>query len=436
VTLVTAVASGVAPALRFGHIPPVSAIRQQSRATATRAQGRLRSSLVAVQLALALTLLVGAGVLLASFDRLQRVDLGFRVDDVLTFDMNLPSARYDAQHRAVFQEELARRLGTIPGVAAAGGISFLPATGSYHGWNTSIISGPLAGTSVATKDGFNIQQRIVSGNVLAALEIPLRAGRTFDARDDGHAPSRVVVSGNFARVAFPGMPLDAVVGQRIAAGGRPPLEIVGVVGDVALDVYGAPSLVVYHAHSQFADNRNWALSYVVATTRPPEQILAEVRDTVARLDPELVVYRAAPMTEVVGRGTSRARFALVLMTTFAGVALLLATLGLYGVVAYAVRQRTREIGIRIALGATAARIRLMVLREASVVLGAGLLAGTVGALVLGRWLTLLVFEISPSDPRILIAAAVLLAAAGLLAAWLPARRASRVAPRVAMHEGD
>ncbi len=147
------------------------------------------------------------------------------------------------------------------------------------------------------------------------------------------------------------------------------------------------------------------------------------------------MYRAAPMTEVVGRGTRRERFALVLMGAFAAISLLLSAVGLYGVLAYAVRQRTQEIGIRIALGATAAQIRLAVLRQASIVLGAGLLAGTLGALILGRWLTSLAFGISPSDPRILLAAAGLLTITGLLAAWLPARRASRVAPTIAMREG-
>ncbi len=240
VTVVTAIAFSVAPVLRFAHISPVSVLRQQSRsATGTRGQGRVRSGLAAAQLALALTLVIGAGVLLASFHRLQQVNLGFRSDGALTFEINLPSARYDADRRAAFQEELASRLRTVTGVIATGAISFLPATGSYHGWNTSIISGPRAGTSVTQRDGFNIQQRTVSGDVFAALEIPVLAGRTFDARDDGRAPSRVVVSANFARTAFPGMAFDAVIGQRIAAGGRRSLEIIGVVGDVALDVYGA-----------------------------------------------------------------------------------------------------------------------------------------------------------------------------------------------------
>ena len=241
VTLATAIAFGVGPALRLAHVSPVRALRQQSRSTSTRAQGRLRNVLAAAQLALALTLLIGAGVLLASFYRLQRVDLGFRVDNVLTFEVNLPSVRYSMERRVLFHEELARRLRAIPSVNAAGGISFLPATGSYHGWTTSIVSGPRAGASVATRDGFNIQQRTVSGDFFEALNIPLLAGRMFDAREDAGAPARAMVSANFARAAFPGMPFDSVIGQRIAIGDRSTLEIVGVVGDTTLDVYGTSS---------------------------------------------------------------------------------------------------------------------------------------------------------------------------------------------------
>jgi predicted permease len=434
ITLLTAVACGAAPGFRFAHIPPIDALRQQSRSTTgTRGQRRSRSVLAAAQLAIALTLLVGAGVLVASFYRLQQVDIGFRADDVLTFEVNLPPVRYEAARRAAFHEELAQRLRVIPGVVAAGGASFLPATGSYHGWGTSVLSGPQAGTSISRRNGFNIQQRIISGGFFEALEIPVLAGRAFDARDDASAPARAVVSASFASAAFPGMPLTAVQGQRIAAGGRN-LEIIGVVGDVTLNQHGAPAVVVYHAHRQFADDRNWTLSQVVATTMPPEQLLTSVRSTVASMDPELVVHRAEPLTLVVDRGTRRERFALVLMATFAGVSLLLAALGLYGVLAYSVRQRTQEIGIRMALGASAAHVRLTVVRQAMGVLGAGLLAGTCGAWLLGRWLTSLVFEVSPWDPRILMSAVLLLTITGLIAAWLPARRASSIEPRIAMND--
>ena len=244
VTAATAIASGVTPALRLARIPPNQALRQQTRsATGTGGQGRLRNSLAAAQLALALTLLVGAGVLLASFYRLQQVDLGFRVERVLTFEMSLPTIRYDAARRAAVQEEVARRIQAIPGVKGAGGTSRLPATGSYHPWGTRIDSGPLVGKTVSRGLGFNIQQRTVSGDFFTALEIPVLAGRTFDGRDDARAPSRAVVSANFARQAFPGVPFDSVVGQRIAPLGQR-REIIGVVGDVTIDVYGTPALVV------------------------------------------------------------------------------------------------------------------------------------------------------------------------------------------------
>jgi putative ABC transport system permease protein len=436
VTIATAVVFGVAPALRFARIPPIEAMRQQSRSTTgTRAQGRLRSALAAAQLALALTLVVGAGVLVTSFYRLQRVDLGMRVDDVVTFEVNLPSIRYtEADRRVQFQEELARRLRAIPGAVAAGGISFLPATGSYHGWATHILTGPRAGSSVAARFGQHIQQRTVSGDIFGALGTPVLAGRTFDDRDSASAPRRAVVSAGFANAGFPGLPLDAVIGQRVRAAGDE-LEIIGVVGDVAFDVYGTRALTVYHAHRQFADNRNWALMQAIRTALPPEQALQRARSAVAAIDPDLVVHRAAPLSEVVGRGTRRERFTLALMASFAGISVLLAAIGLYGVLAYSVRQRTQEIGIRIALGASVAQVRLEILRHAASVVSAGLLAGTCGALAFGRWLTVLAFEIHPSDPRILFAATALLATTGLIAAWLPARRASRIAPRIAMQEG-
>jgi putative ABC transport system permease protein len=422
---------GVGPALRLAGTSPVEALRQQTRsATGSRGLARVRASLAAVQLALALTLLAGAGVLWASFHRLQSVDFGVRVDRILTFEVNLPSSRYDERRRASVQEELASRLETLPGVTAAGGISRLPATGSYHPWNTRIRTGPRADLPL-DRSRFSMQQRVISGNLFAAFGIPVLAGRGFDARDDAEAPGRAVVSANFARAAFPGVPYESVLGHRIVAGGRE-LEIIGVVGDVTLDVYGAPTMVVYHAHRQFAGNRNWALMQVVATDGSVEDLLRGVQSEVGRMDPELVVYRPAPMSEVVERGASREQFALVLMGAFAVVALALAALGLYGVLAYAMRQRSMEIGIRIALGASAAQVRMLVFRQAGVVVGLGVAAGIAGALGLGRWLDALAFGIAPSDPRILTASAIVLAVVAVVAAWLPARRAARVEPRIAM----
>jgi hypothetical protein len=342
-----------------------------------------------------------------SFYQLMHVDLGFREDRILAFDVNLPGVRYDAERRALFQEDLARRLATIPGVTAAGGTSRLPATGSMNTWPILIETGPLAGTSV--KPSGQPEHRTVSGDFFRALAIPVLAGRTFDDRDDLRAPMRAVVSASLAAAAFPGMALERVVGQRIAVLGRKnSREIIGVVGDVKVDLYGKPTAGVYSAHRQFAGNRNWALTQVVATSGPPERIIAAARAVVAAIDAELVVHRAAPLTDIIGRGASRERFALVLMGAFAGVSLILAAIGLYGVLAYTVRQRTAELGIRIALGATAAQVRGLILRQAAAVVGVGIIAGIFGALALGRWLSSLLFATSPWDLRILLATAVLL----------------------------
>ncbi len=436
VTIATSLACGVMPALRLAKSDPNRALMAQSRsATGSRRQGRLRNALAAAQLALALALLAGAGILSVSFYQLMRVELGFRVDRVLTFEVTLPDVRYgDARRRSLFQEDLARRLAAIPGVTAAGGTSRLPATGSFHPWWVAMETGPLAGTRL--KDAGQTQNRTVSGELFKALAIPVLAGRTFDDRDDETMPLRAVVSANLARHAFPGIALESVIGQRIRVlvGGR--REIIGVVGDVTLDVYGRPTAAVYTSHRQFAGNRNWELTQVVATDGPPEQILHAVRSAVAAMDPELVVHRVAAMSEVVGRGVGRERFALVLMGTFAAVSLTLAAVGLYGVLAYAVRQRTPEIGIRMALGATGREVRALVFRQAVLVLGAGLVAGIAGAAVLGRWLSALVFQVSPWDLRILLVTSLVLAITSLVAAWLPARRAANVAPKTAMQSLD
>jgi predicted permease len=430
ITLATGIACGVAPAVRFAGVEPTVVLREQLRsASGSRRLGRLRTTLATAQVALALMLLAGAGVLILSFHRIQQVDLGFRAANVLAFDVSLPSPRYDATRRAAFQEEMARRLETIPGVIAAGGTSRLPATGSQHSWPARVASGPRAGENV----WIDAEQRIVSGRFFEALGIPVLAGRVFDASDDADAPPRAVVSAAVARSAFPDRPLADVVGQRIAPLGQE-REIVGVVGDVALDARGTPSPTIYQAHSQYATNRNWLLSQVVAATVPPGSVLPAVRATIASLDPELVVYRAAPITEFVGRGVSRERFAFALMAAFGAVGLVLAALGLYGVLSYAVRQRTREIGIRIALGATAAHARALVLRQAALVVGMGVTVGLLGALALGRWLSSLVFETSPWDPRVLAATVLLLTTVAFVAAWLPARRAARVDPRTAILE--
>ena len=432
VSLTTGLLFGIMPALRFSRARAEDALRAVNRSTsADRRSVRLRDGLVVAQVALALTLLVGAGLLIASFQRLGQVELGFRTEGVLTFRMNLPAGRYDAAARARFQEELASRLEDVPGVVAAGGISRLPATGTYHSWGARPGSGPLAGEEAEYLPG---EQRVVSGDYFEAAGIRLLEGRLFSDREvEGlTGTGREIVLGRAAADRlFPGI---SAVGQRVLVAGEH--EVVGVVSDVALTPEGDIAPAVYHAHRQFAGNRNWPLDQVVATSvDDPMSLMPAVRAAIAELDPQLVLHEPAALAELVGRGVGQRRFALVLLTAFAALALALAALGLYGVLAYSVRQRTRELAIRSALGARRAVIRRMVLRQGGALVVVGGALGLAGSLALGRLLSSLVFRTSPADPTVLGLAFSTLAAVSLLAAWIPAARATSIEPRQAL-EGE
>jgi predicted permease len=383
---------------------------------------RLREWLVVSQVALAFVLLVGAGLLIVSLQKLRSVDLGIRSAGVFTFELHLPDARYDSLARARFYEEAAARLGAIPGVSAAGSVSRLPATGVYHVWGTRPLTGPLAGTERGFARG---QQRVVAGNYFEAVGMPLLEGRLFDARDDMSAPARVVVSRRLAEVLFPGM---SAVGQRVHTGALDK-EIIGVVGDVAVDARGAVEPHVFHAHRQYAGDRNWALTQVIRTTGSPEAVQAEARRVLATLDPQLVMYKPALLGDVIGEGEAQRVFTLRLLTTFAGVALALAALGLFGVLSYGVRLRSREFGIRMALGADRRQIRRMVLREGLTVTAIGTVIGLSGAVALSRLLTSMVFGISALDPRVMAGAALFMTLVAAVAAYLPAYRATATEPR-------
>ncbi len=423
-----AVLFGLTPAIRAARVQPGDALRDQSRANSSGARSlRAREWLVVSQVAIAFVLLVGAGLLLSSFQKISHVELGVHTDGVLTFQLNLPASQYDSTARVNFFESFAEQVAALPGVKAAGGISRLPATGAYHQWGVRALSGPLTGDNDRNGIG-GAQNRVVSGDYFRAVGIPVKAGRTFDAGDDSHAPDRVVISQSLAARLFPG---TSALGQRLRTGGRES-EVIGVVGDVAVTNEGTEDMYVYHAHRQFAGDRNWPLSQVIATTGSPMSLQPKIREILSAADPRLVMYQPALLDEVVGAGAAQRLFIMRILVIFAAIALALSALGLFGVLSYGVKLRAREFGIRMALGAQRQSIGAMVMRQAMTVVAVGVAIGLAAALPLSRLMAALLFRVSPLDPRVIagsIAFTVLVAA---VAAYLPAHRATGVNPRSIM----
>ena len=420
----SAVLFGLTPALHAVRTEPGEALGEESRGSTSGGRSvRVREWLVVSQVALALVLLVGAGLLLASFRALGQVELGIRSANVFTFELHLPAARYDSIARGAFYEAFARQVASLPGVRAAGGTSRLPATGSYHDWGTTALSGPFAGD--LEKRHIQAQNRIVSGDYFAAVGLPLLEGRGFDERDQPGTPDRVVINRYLAERLFPGI---SAVGQRVRTGGRES-EVIGVVGNVAVTNEGGEGAFIYHPHTQYAGDRVWALTQVVSFTGGVRPLERAIHSTITAADPRLVLYHPMLLDDAIGRGAAQRRFTLRILATFAGVALALSALGLFGLLSYGVKLRTREFAIRMALGAERRSVGTMVLRRGLAVTGIGVGIGLLGAVALSRVMAAVLFRVSPVDPVVLAGAVVFMGAVAALAAWLPARRATGVEPR-------
>jgi len=269
------------------------------------------------------------------------------------------------------------------------------------------------------------EQRVVSGDYFRAAGIPILEGRAFDARDDASAPRRAIVSTSAAHQLFPGVD---PIGQRLRTGGFD-WDVIGVVPDVGLDVEGRSAPTVYHAHAQFAGDRDWALTQVVSTSGSPTAMLPAIRSAIAMMDPELVLYRPMTMADAIGAGTAQRKLTLVVLASFAAIALILAALGLFGALSYSVKLRAREFGVRMALGAERGAIRRLVLRQGLAVTVAGVAVGVLGALALSRIMASVVFHVKPLDPGVLAGAVLFILLVGAAAAYLPAHRATAVDPR-------
>jgi len=386
---------------------------------------------VVAEVALAAVLLVGAGLLIRSFRALESVDLGFHPEGLLTLRLDLPIARYEAiPDQEAFLARLDESLGAAPGVASAGLVTELP-LGGWRMMHNMIVAGQPA---VPEGQEPEIYTHEVSPGFFAAMRTPLVAGRVFTDRDVAGAPLVGVVNEAFARRYFPAA--GAVGGRARWARGAPDawMTIVGVVPDVrfeGVDEEQPPTIYTPLAQKQQPWKR-WTSIVLLGRDVPPERLVETAKQAVWRLDPALPVTAAAPMTEVVEASIGARRFNLVVLSAFAAIAVALAFIGVYGVLAHLVAQRTREVGVRVALGATPSDILRLMLRQGVTLVASGVACGGVGALCLTRLLRSLLWGVSPTDPATFAAVLASLAAVGAVASVLPARRALRVDPAVVL----
>ena len=416
---------GLAPALRMSRADLQSVLREGGRGGSKSArQGRLRDLLVVTQIALTLLLLVGAGLLGRSFLRLRGVDPGFDAARVLTLKIALPPSRYpESAQQTRFFEELVRRLGELPGVAAAGAITRLPLD---TGWG----SGPIEVEGMAPGQGEPpvVGFRRITAGYFQAMEIPLRAGREFGPDDREGSKQVVIVNETLARRLWPGR--DAVGGRLRPIGDELWFEVVGVVGDVVYDSLASTATPeVFMPHTQMPSD--W-FQLVVRTEGEPLAVAGAVRGTVREMDRDLPVVDARPLAERVSETIARPRFSTFLAGAFAAVALTLAAVGVFGLTAYAVAQRTREIGIRVALGARKEDVTGWIVGRSLRLAVFGLAVGLALAVLAGPALAGQLYGVSAGDPVAFAGGALFLAAVCLVASYLPARRAARVDPMVAL----
>jgi putative ABC transport system permease protein len=433
VSLLTGLIFGLVPALQASS-PDLNRTLKEGGRDSQTGGGRIRSALVIAEVAIAMVLLVGAGLLLKSFVRLQQEDTGFNPTRVLTFNLQLPASSYREWHQVTdLYTQLIARLKVVPGVQAAAATGFLPLEG---GWPSGFL---IRGQTPVRGEEPVAQHRPVSEDYFQTMGIRLLRGRQLDERDNADAPGVVIVNEALVRRYFPN---EDPIGKRVTTLSRQygplgrvmpaslEMEIAGVVGDEknsSLSKTADPA--IYISHRQFAYR---SMSIVVRTTAAPLDLANTVRNEVWALDRNLPVSNVKTMEQRMGDAIAQPRFSALLLGLFAALALLLAAVGIYGVVSYSVEQRTHEIGVRMALGASASKILKLVVGQSLALILSGVALGLLGALGLTRLISGLLYGVKTTDPLIFAAMPVLLALVALLACYLPARRATKVDPMTAL----
>ena len=435
VSVITGLLFGTFPALR---LVPSHGLSQQligggRGSSATSEAHRARRILAVAEMTLAFVLLVGAGLLLRSFVALQKTELGFETASRLSFTLATPDAQYDTPERVDgFYAAVLERLGALPGVEQVGATQLLPLSGSSYGISAYSIDGRELPEE--DKDRLSAQIRVVRGDFFQSLGIPVVKGRAISEVDRHGAPPVAMLNEAAARAMFPdGDPIDheVTIGTSFGLGrGRAGGTIVGVVADTR--DFGAAEQqppVVYLSHGQFPISM---LQVVVRSSRPPETLAPSVRAALAAIDPDVPVFELATMDDRFSESVAQPRFLLTLLALFAVTAVVLASIGLYGVIANGVSERTREIGIRIALGAHRGDVLRMVMRSGGRIAALGLVLGLAAALAGAGVLRTELYGVEPVDALTLLGAGLVLLPVALLASWIPARRATRVDPAVTL----
>jgi putative ABC transport system permease protein len=423
ITLLTSLVFGLAPALQVLKFDTNPALKDQ-RSRSVRQQ-RIGNVLIATEVALALMLLIGGGLLLRTVWQLNHVDPGFDERNALAVTIQLPEKKYAApQQTAAFSEQLVQQVSTLPGVEATGIARILPIvhnlpTGFYFEAQPRPNDNELPQTNYSA----------VSPGYFKAMRIPLIAGRAFSEHDTLDAPRVAIVSQTLAQRYFPS---GDAIGKRInvQTGPESYREIVGIVGDVKQN--GLTKETKPHAYEPFAQAPNQFMTLIVRSTTDPASLVPAIRSKVLALDSELPLQRVTPLDRMLANSIRQQRFTSIVLSVFAGVALLLAAAGLYGVISYSVAQRTQELGIRVALGAQVKDVMRLVLRQGMTYVVAGEVIGIIGAFALTRLLSGLLFGVTPTDAVTFVAVTVVLTVVALLACYIPARRATKVDPLVAL----
>jgi len=427
-TLFTGLIFGLAPALQASRLDQSEGLKEGSRGNAGGARSnRVRSMLMVAEIAMSFMLLVGAGLLIKSFMHLREVTPGFNADNVLTMRISVPPGKFQTgEPRLQFFQQAINQIHSLPGVQSVGMVLSLPLGGdTFNVWRGYIREGRPA----TPEESGDAAYLAATPDYFHTLQIPLIAGRSFTDQDVENTTKVVIVNETTARKLWPG---QSPIGKRITIWPDEKFtrEIVGIVGETKASLVNEPGEQMYVPYAQ--DSSWGSMSFVVRTSGDPANAAAAVRNEIRSLDKGAPVFNVRPMNDVLATSVAPRRTPMLLLSAFAGAALLLAIIGIYGVTAYYVTQRTQEIGIRMALGAQMSDVLKLVLKGGMGLALFGIVAGLAGAFMLTRWMTTLLFGVKPTDALTFIAVSICLLATALLACYIPARRATKVDPLVAL----